>query len=252
MRGAVLFMLLVWTLPAMAAEPPGDGPLKDTACIDCHADKAADWRDGPHGTAPDSGCIACHGNRHAEVGPKARHNETCITCHGGKKGPQARSYLTSKHGVIATIEKSQWDWSERLTEANYRAPTCAYCHMHEGAHGEMLSTEILETSCLDCHSPRYVETLFAAGRRMLGVADLKLAEAAAVAGADPEPEIRQMLDTMHTNTMGNLRLGVGHQSPDYQWWYGHAALDGDLLRIKSALSRKARRRGLNLIRKPAE
>ncbi len=54
-----------------------------------------------------------------------------------------------------------------------------------------------------------------------------------------------MLDTMHRQTLRNLRLGIGHQSPDYQWWYGHAALDGDLLRIKSVLSRSARKRALS-------
>lgn len=83
------------------------------------------------------------------------------------------------------------------------------------------------------------------------IADLKLAEAAAAieaagaAGAEPVPEIERMLDTMHGQTLRNLRLGIGHQSPDYQWWYGHAALDGDLLRIKSALSRNARKRARN-------
>ena len=30
----------------------------------------------------------------------------------------------------------------------------------------------------------------------------------------------------------NVYLGIGHQSPDYQWWHGQPALDGDLLRIK--------------------
>jgi hypothetical protein len=242
MRGAALLMLLAWALPAAAAELPGEGRLADAACIDCHAGATAAWRDGPHGTAADAGCVACHGQRHSTAGSRARRSESCIGCHGGEQGASARSYLTSKHGVIATLEGSRWDWSQPLLEANYRAPTCAYCHMHDGAHGRMLSIDVLETACSDCHSPRYVETLFAAGRRMLGIGELKLAEATAAAGADPEPEIGRMLETMRTRTLGNLRLGIGHQSPDYQWWYGHAALDGDLLRIKSALSRNARQR----------
>lgn len=33
----------------------------------------------------------------------------------------------------------------------------------------------------------------------------------------------------------NVHLGVGHQSPDYQWWHGQPALDGDLLRIKDSI-----------------
>ncbi|MCK5263266.1 MAG: hypothetical protein KAJ92_06240, partial [Gammaproteobacteria bacterium] len=34
----------------------------------------------------------------------------------------------------------------------------------------------------------------------------------------------------------NVSLGAGHQSPDYQWWHGQPALDGDLLRIKGFIS----------------
>jgi len=40
----------------------------------------------------------------------------------------------------------------------------------------------------------------------------------------------------------HVRIGVGHQSPDYQWWHGHPALDGDLLRIKGMVSDIERRR----------
>lgn len=240
-----LLVLLAWAWPAVSAELPGAGPLADAACIGCHAEVAAAWRSGPHGSAAEAGCVACHGQRHGSAGARARHSETCIACHGGEEGATARSYITSKHGVIATLEASGWDWSQPLIEANYRTPSCAYCHLHDGAHGQMLILDVLETACADCHSPRYIETLFAAGRRMLGIADLKLAEATAAAGPEPEPEIGRMLETMRRQTLRNLRLGIGHQSPDYQWWYGHAALDGDLLRIKSALSRNARKRALN-------
>jgi len=40
---------------------------------------------------------------------------------------------------------------------------------------------------------------------------------------------------MQSLHLKNVYLGVGHQSPDYQWWHGQPALDGDLLRIKGAL-----------------
>jgi hypothetical protein len=42
----------------------------------------------------------------------------------------------------------------------------------------------------------------------------------------------------------NVRLGVGHQSPDYQWWHGQLALDGDLLRIKGLIGDRERDREL--------
>ncbi len=242
MRGALFLLLMLCGLPVEAAELPGEGLLEDSSCIACHADTAAAWRDGPHGSAQNAGCVACHGSRHATSGTKARRSETCVQCHGGQRGATSRSYRTSKHGVIATLEQAGWNWSARLTEANYRAPSCAYCHMHDGAHGRLLSPDVLEASCLDCHSPRYVQTINDAGSRMLEIANLKVTEAYAAAEANGSPEIAGMLKTMQKKTLRNLRLGVGHQSPDYQWWYGHAALDGDLLRIKSALSRQARER----------
>jgi len=40
---------------------------------------------------------------------------------------------------------------------------------------------------------------------------------------------------MQSLHLKNLYLGIGHQSPDYQWWHGQPALDGDLLRIKGAV-----------------
>jgi len=46
---------------------------------------------------------------------------------------------------------------------------------------------------------------------------------------------REHFVRMQSLHLKNLYLGIGHQSPDYQWWHGQPALDGDLLRIKGAL-----------------
>ena len=40
--------------------------------------------------------------------------------------------------------------------------------------------------------------------------------------------------------LANVRLGAGHQSPDYQWWHGQPALDGDLIRLREVVARAAR------------
>jgi hypothetical protein len=37
-----------------------------------------------------------------------------------------------------------------------------------------------------------------------------------------------------------VRLGAGHQSPDYQWWHGQPALDGDLIRLRAAVAQAER------------
>jgi hypothetical protein len=47
-------------------------------------------------------------------------------------------------------------------------------------------------------------------------------------------DVRHQMKKMRQH-LKNVYLGVGHQSPDYQWWHGQPALDGDLLRIKDAI-----------------
>ncbi len=95
-------------------------------------------------------------------------------------------------------------------------------------------------ACGRCHSPRYVETFAANGRRMTDVGEMKRLEALALLDqarrrfpaarlAAMEAHYRNLLKHLR-----NIRLGVAHQSPDHQWWHGHPALDGDLLRIKGA------------------
>ncbi|MFZ3174628.1 MAG: hypothetical protein WA146_07005, partial [Thiobacillus sp.] len=80
--------------------------------------------------------------------------------------------------------------------------------------------------------------LRANGARMIEVGNMKQREALTLltrargefpAAALAEMEAHYASLQKH---LRNLRLGVAHQSPDYQWWHGHPALDGDLLRLK--------------------
>ena len=66
-------------------------------------------------------------------------------------------------------------------------------------------------------------------REALALLTRARAEFPAAALRDMETHYRHLLQHLR-----NLRLGVAHQSPDYQWWHGHPALDGDLLRLKGA------------------
>ena len=54
--------------------------------------------------------------------------------------------------------------------------------------------------------------------------------------------IEKLFATLRDKNLRDLRLGLAHQSPDYQWWLGQAALDGSLLRIKGALGEARRLR----------
>lgn len=230
-------------------------------CLSCHRERnaglVADWEKSRH-NLPDLDCRSCHGTRHdGTMAAQARRNEACTGCHAR----ESSSYTLSKHGVIATLEAGRMDFTQSLREGNFRAPTCAYCHLHSGNHNigaeifpllpkegcqatpdDASRTEARATPCRDCHSPRFVETWFLSGDRMLEIGRMKVREAMAVVkqteklDTDGAKKARTIQQRMTDDHLRNVRLGVGHQSPDDQWWHGHPALDGDLLRIKSILS----------------
>ncbi len=248
------------TVLAESLEEPPSGTYDDQACIQCHQKKnsqlISDWQQSAHGTRPrPATCTDCHGKTHTGALDMARQNNACIACHGGPKAPVVHSYATSKHGLILHLEARKQGWSQPLLDANYRTPGCAYCHMHRGDHnvGKAVRKSILDTSdrqaveddvrmvCQDCHSPRYVTRLFDNGEKMLEIGRKKLREATKmveqVTSRFTEDELagaHQQMDKMQHH-LKNVYLGVAHQSPDYQWWHGQPALDGDLLRIKGQL-----------------
>ena len=84
-------------------------------------------------------CASCH-TRHKFSVEEARKPETCGQCHMGPDHPQIEMYEESKHGNIYAAEGHTWNWTEEgendTWEAgvDYRAPTCASCHM-SGAPG---------------------------------------------------------------------------------------------------------------------
>ena len=103
--------------------------------------------------------------------------------------------------------------------------------------------------CGACHSPRYVAEQLAAARRGLAIGEMKRREAEALVElarkemtATELARIEKLFATLRDENLRDLRLGLGHQSPDYQWWLGQAALDGGLLRIKGALGEARRDR----------
>lgn len=228
----VVLVLALWGGRAEGA--PAGEPVRgrQAECLTCHQGRdpelVAQWRASRH-AATAAACPACHGTDHdGRMAARSRRNDACSGCHE----VAAKSYTLSKHGVIATLEGERWDWSQPLREANTRAPTCAYCHnSHALGRAD-------DAPCRDCHAPRLVETWFASGERMVELGRMKVREATEVVATirqrNPEraDQARTRLAEMRDVHLRNVRLGVGHQSPDDQWWHGHPALDGDLLRIK--------------------
>ena len=163
-------------------------------------------------------------------------NAECIACHG-PDSPEVQGWRLSKHGVLVRISTPG------------RAPGCVDCHGAE-AH-RPANPEAMREVCGKCHSPRYLDTLATNGQRMVTVGEMKQREALALLTQArrqfPADRLKAMEEHyLHLQIhLRNIRMGVGHQSPDHQWWHGHPALDGDLLRIKGAwdeLLRAARKR----------
>lgn len=171
--------------------------------------------------------------------------KSCVDCHAGAA---ERSWALSKHGVIARVEAGR----ERR-----RTPDCGGCHAVEAKApapqhyvkktSRQEAREQATSGCGACHSPRYVTEQLAAAQRGLAIGEMKRREAEALVEAARNEmttaelaQIEKLLATLRDENLRDLRLGLAHQSPDYQWWLGQAALDGSLLRIKGALG-EARR-----------
>ena len=112
--------------------------VMEVGCDPCHAQAGATadslWSDSLSTYIDGSsltyrnGCMSCH-TRHAFSLEEARKPEACYTCHMGPDHPNYEAYMSSKHGSIYAALGDRWDWSSRLAEAEWEAPTCAYCHM---------------------------------------------------------------------------------------------------------------------------
>jgi hypothetical protein len=263
------WLLCVWltgfAAMSMADVPIPAGSFENSMCLECHQQQSAElvaaWQQSVHAqTEMLADCVDCHGKSHSNAVARARRDKICVDCHGGEDSPVNHSYTTSKHGILVTLEQDEWDWDRPLEQANYRAPGCSYCHMHKGNHNVSAGVrgwnamegtgaaerervqDAMRAVCQDCHSPRYITRLFDNGEHLLDIGRMKVQEAAGVleqaedefTGAELAPA-REHFVRMQSLHLKNLYLGVGHQSPDYQWWHGQPALDGDLLRIKGAV-----------------
>jgi len=248
MRRLFLAWLIGFASASMADDPIPEGTFENSACLECHQQQGAElvtaWQASAHAPTLAS-CVDCHGDTHDKAAARARQDGACVECHGGVDSPVVHSYTTSKHGVLVRLEQDEWDWERPLELANYRAPGCSYCHMHRGNHNVSESVHAgsaMRVVCQECHSPRYITRLFENGERMLDIGRMKVQEAAGVLEqaesdftAAELATAREHFERMQSLHLRNIYLGIGHQSPDYQWWHGQPALDGDLLRIKGAV-----------------
>jgi len=112
--------------------------VMEMGCDPCHAQAGAtlpaDWDEeeqkyiDTRSLTYRNGCMACH-TRHQFSLEEARKPEACHTCHMGPDHPNFEAYMSSKHGSIYSALGDQWDFTVPMAEAEWEAPTCAYCHM---------------------------------------------------------------------------------------------------------------------------
>lgn len=231
----VLKCLLLWLITATpnapAQDTPPEGNFSTSECQECHQPLAADlWAQWQAGKHAGTGCTACHGSSHGGALATARADTTCQSCHAGAA---SHSYATSKHGAINQMDTAH-NWQKPLARGNYRVPGCAYCHQHEGEHDDSMAKGLDQQLwvCSGCHSPRFARAHLDNGKRQLEIASLKLKEGRDLTNAAGNPqELAPLLAKLQQHWQ-HVLLGQGHQSPDYQWWHGQPAMDGDLIYLK--------------------
>jgi hypothetical protein len=86
-------------------------------------------------------CTSCH-TRHRFSVAEARMPEACDQCHLGPDHPQIEIYEESKHGTMYHAYKDQYNFNAApgtwTPGTDYRAPTCAACHM--SGSGKVMGT----------------------------------------------------------------------------------------------------------------
>ncbi len=141
---------------------------RSTGCYACHGSVVEFARGQPvAGTWPNVGvgrvnpdgskgsCTSCH-TRHRFSIEEARKPEACDQCHLGPDHPQIEIYNESKHGTIYHAEGAEWQWrpndGQWRAGRDYRAPTCASCHM-SAAPGVARSHDVTERLSWELQAP---------------------------------------------------------------------------------------------------
>jgi hypothetical protein len=100
-------------------------------------------------------CTSCH-TRHRFSVAEARQPEACDSCHLGPDHPQIEIYEESKHGTIHNAFKNETNFNAAggtwTPGVDYRAPTCAACHM-SGSGKEPTSHDVTSRLSWETQAP---------------------------------------------------------------------------------------------------
>jgi len=162
---------IMWSVDHWLNDDMNNQLERTTGCYACHGTvvELIDGRPTP-GSWPNVGvgrvnpdgslgsCSSCH-TRHRFSVEEARKPEACDQCHLGPDHPQIEIYEESKHGTIYHAEQAQWNWRPETGRwkagRDYRAPTCAVCHMSAAA-GVAGTHDVTERLAWELQTPRSI------------------------------------------------------------------------------------------------
>jgi len=137
---------IIWKIDPWLNKGMNSDNERKTGCFNCHGTVLAidDQGNLDPDTWPNVGvgrlnldgskgsCTSCHTRHRFRVG-EARMPEACDQCHLGPDHPQIEIYEESKHGTMYHAYKDEYNFDAAggtwTAGVDYRAPTCAGCHM---------------------------------------------------------------------------------------------------------------------------
>jgi hypothetical protein len=146
---------IIWKIDPWLNKGMNSDNERKTGCFNCHGTVISIDKDGKidPNTWPNAGvgrlnadgskgsCTSCH-TRHRFSVAEARMPEACDQCHLGPDHPQIEIYEESKHGTLYHAYKDEYNFTAAAgtwtAGVDYRAPTCAACHM--SGSGKVLGT----------------------------------------------------------------------------------------------------------------
>lgn len=159
---------IIWKIDPWLNKGMNSDNERITGCFHCHGTvltmkngklDPATWPNVGVGRANLDGsrgsCTSCH-TRHLFSVMEARKPEACGQCHLGPDHPQIESFIESKHGDIYTAHGDPYNWIAAsgtwTAGVDYRAPTCAACHM-SGSGPVLTSHDVTQRLSWEIQAP---------------------------------------------------------------------------------------------------
>ncbi|MFZ7127263.1 MAG: multiheme c-type cytochrome [Desulfobacterales bacterium] len=160
---------IMWKIDPWLNKGMNSDNERKTGCYTCHGTIVSVDDDGniDPATWPNVGvgrlnpdgskgsCTSCH-TRHRFSVAEARMPEACDQCHLGPDHPQIEIYEESKHGTMYHAYKHEYNFNAAggtwTPGVDYRAPTCAACHM-SGSGKVLTSHDVTERLSWETQAP---------------------------------------------------------------------------------------------------